>query len=346
MRFTRIMRCGASGKTVTAAAAAAAKPFVPLPSFPPMLVTFVRHSETTNNILAVECGPNREGFETRRHPDAPLTERGLQQAERVGARIAEENGRDAALIVCSYFHRAMTTAAVMERCVKEKYPESPLTVLVDRDFHETGGLYAAKPLPPPSASPPKPVSTGTATAAKPLVAKKLSTTEAKYRFVGIPGRTTDEVALEFPTFAFQKAQGCETGWWKGHSKESLAESRRRALYLWYKLTSLARREQHQSIVVVTHGHLYALMMHEAAERGFFNGPQPTPATQQRIQNTGVTRVLLQPLPIPSSDGEGVLSVDEQMSQRLPPAVLSLQLECCGVHVGDLGALPASAQPVS
>jgi len=313
----------------------------PIPHFPPMLVTFVRHSETTNNVLAAEMGANREGFETKRHPDAPLTERGHEQAERVGARIAEENGKDLSLVVTSYFHRAMSTASAIERAVKQRYPASKMAVRVDRDFHECGGLYRAEPLPERAAQPPPAMSKRT----HGVQLKAGKSAGEKYRFLPIPGRTIEEVQAEFPTFTFTKAQGCETGWWKGHSRETLAESRRRALYLWYRLTTLARMEEHQSIVVVTHGHLYALMMHEAADRGFFNGPQPTPATEQRIQNTGVTRVVLQPMPIPASDGEGVLSVEGQMLQRLPPAHLTLDLECCGAHVEDLGALPASNLPV-
>jgi broad specificity phosphatase PhoE len=280
-----------------------------------MLVTFVRHSESANNTLTLETKADRHTFELTRHTDAPLTDRGVQQAELVGARVAAENGLDASLIITSYFHRALRTAAALEAAIRVRHPESTVEVMVDRDFHEVGGHYKAQP------------ALGEGGGESHSSGYK----SHKLAFVGSPGRTIDDVTREFPTFRPVSGQKCEEGWWREAGKEDLEAARRRSMSLWARLAEIAREGKHKSVIVVTHGHLYALMMHEANQRRMFVNWTPD-GPESRLQNTGVTRVVVHPT-TQTDDGASA------------PATLTMLLENCGKHVAGIGSLAAANLPL-
>lgn len=301
-----------------------------------MLVTLVRHSESTNNTLAASCSNDRSKFETGRSADPALTDRGVLQAERVGARIADENA-DASVILTSFLHRALRTAAAIELAFEARHGRRP-QVIVERDFHEAGGHYRAGADDDASqkcATPSKVASDGSDVYAGPGL-----------RFVGTPGRTAKQVTDEFPTFQVRPEQLCESGWWRYEGKEPVASSKRRARDVWQRLAEYAR-EGHQSIVVVTHGHLYALMMLEAVAAGWLRHDHPA---VDALQNTGVTRVRLEqqtPPPQqqlqepPTLNTAAQASAGESGSAHVPLRIDALLFNC-GAHVDDIGALQSTA----
>ena len=81
---------------------------------------------------------------------------------------------------------------------------------------------------------------------------------------------------------------------------------------------------------MTHGYLYSVMMNEAlVANAFLHDPPEDGFT--RLTNTAITRILLHP-PDPASP------------LRLPG--LEVLLNNCDAHVGDLGSLVSSQQPLS
>jgi broad specificity phosphatase PhoE len=323
-----------------------------------MLVTFVRHSESVNNTLW-EGMTRPADFELHRHSDAPLTERGVQQAELVGERVAEENGIDATLIFTSYFHRALRTARAIETAVKARHPDSAVRVIVDRDFHEVGGHYHTRADAENSddaASPPPSSDADTSATGEPSSAAASPAPPRRVSYVGTPGRTSADVAAEFPTFHVTAGQGCETGWWKGSSKETLVEARARALRVWSKLASIASEGKHASVIVITHGHFYAVMMAEALRLGSFsNWAPPVDKTRLSLQNTGVTRVLVRIRPNDATE-EKTNEADQTDQQDRSPlteaereldrvADIEMLLENCGKHVEAIGSLAPANLPI-
>ena len=300
-----------------------------------MLVSIVRHSESVNNILAAEIGDKRTAeqrtaFETRRSSDAPLTDRGVAQAERAGQRIAAENGADATLIIASYFHRALRTALAVEQATKQLHPDSKVKVLVDRDFHEGGGMYKTV-LKERDVGQDDDDDGGAA-----------AVTDAMLERVGFPGRTVKDVAEEFPSFTFTPNQSCENGWWHSSAKETAEETAVRALFLWHRLAQIARTGEHQSIVVVTHGHLYALMMKVAGERGYFNKDGAAPRNDP-LNNTGITRFVVDPAPEDPTGGAATSLAAFATNEKrdVAPGSFKLLLENSIDHVAQLGTLAAS-----
>lgn len=339
-----------------------------------LIVTLVRHSESTNNVLNAEMAGDKANFNFQRQADPSLTQRGVMQAERVAQRLALENCRDASLIITSYFHRALRTAAVIEEAIKDVVHDSPARVLVDKDFHEVGGHYIVRP---------KAGYTGPAD-------------ETQQEFIGTPGRTRWNVIEEFPTFQFCPGQTCEAGWYTKPKKETLAEAKQRAMRLWSKIAEHGRNlpahddcsEEGPSIIVVTHGYLYSVMMNEAKRHGMFTGE--TPDTFARLTNTAITRLRIKErgrtetslwtsgitnkAPATSLVHSGAASADgifAAATRELYPNLLSqaakmpevansesharghgsdgieleVLLDNCDRHVRDLGSLVSSAQPL-
>ena len=75
-----------------------------------MLLFLVRHGQSEFNLLGEEAGS-----------DSPLTELGLQQAERVGAWLAQRGPFDA--MYCSPLQRARQTSEVIGRHTKGPAPD-------------------------------------------------------------------------------------------------------------------------------------------------------------------------------------------------------------------------------
>jgi broad specificity phosphatase PhoE len=307
-----------------------------------LLVTLVRHSESVNNVLNHQMKDKPRAFALRKLADPPLTDRGVKQAELVAQRLAAEDGQAATLILTSFFHRSLRTAAAIEDRIRAENPSTAARVVVDRAFHEVGGSY---------------VSTA-AEASEDLVIK------------GTPGRTTAELATDFPTFVPLEAEHCHEGWWNKPHKETLTEARARALTLWGRLAKLEAQcplaqgasfdapfapsvatpapeivpirahggghaqsmshglRGHRNIIVVTHGWLYQLMMNEAKNAGLIDGE--TPESYSRLSNTAITRVEIVPPP-QHANAAGVR--------------LRVLMENCNAHVAQIGALESSVQPL-
>jgi len=119
------------------AAAAAAAPFVRL--------LLVRHGESTNNNL---MATSRDLYVRSRVPDAPLTERGRDQARRVGAALAACTVPVQHLYT-SAMARALETAAIAAAAAAAAAsptpPPHPLRPRVWTAVHEAGGLFEKAP---------------------------------------------------------------------------------------------------------------------------------------------------------------------------------------------------------
>jgi broad specificity phosphatase PhoE len=307
-----------------------------------LVVTFVRHSESANNLLNAKMGDKKsKAFMLQKLADPPLTDRGLQQAQLVAQRLAGENA-DATLIVTSYFQRALHTAAAIEATMHAAVPGSRVKVLADREFHEVGGCYQTKEGPEPE----------------------------KLVVEGVQGLSAAEVLKRHPTFHLAPGQDCSRGWWLGPTKEDTQAARQRALHLWRRIAQFARQpafatpsplahtngmslnnaptiipigsksaasfvaqqqmpsatDGHESIIVVTHGLLYSLMMNEAKQAGYFVHPTPEPGFD-RLTNTAITRVEVTP---PSDNAVPGLRV---------------HLDNCDAHVRHIGTLKSTAVPM-
>src|SRR6516162_789785 len=93
-----------------------------------MAILLVRHGETDGNAGRI-----------LQHPDVPLNERGMRQAELLARRLF---ARGFAQIICSDFLRARMTAAPLAARSGISVEESPL--LQERNFGDLRGVpYAA-----------------------------------------------------------------------------------------------------------------------------------------------------------------------------------------------------------
>ena len=99
---------------------------------------FIRHGESTNNVLAEKMGAC-DRFYQERNPDPPLTSLGESQAHCVGRRMAHEVP-ELSQIWCSYLHRAISTA----HGIFQEHPKSPQIVLLP-GIAELGGYYCYCP---------------------------------------------------------------------------------------------------------------------------------------------------------------------------------------------------------
>lgn len=292
----------------------------------PAVVTFVRHSESYNNVKhdALKHGDAHNAcFELVREADPMLTERGVLQAQLVAQRLAcEETFADSSLIITSHMNRALKTAEAVQRAFLDRV-DRKVPVMVDRDFHEIGGHYHAVAVEtsPDEEAPKSP----------------------KYRCIGTPGRTTAEIHAEYPTFKFRPEQDCSRGWWAGAGKESVTEGQLRAAKVWNQLQEGALSGE--QTIVVTHGYLYRVMMHVANVAGLFANPPNRDF--QLIQNTGITRIQFQDAAV----FETAFDSNEWVSDTFVPLLrlrkesLRVLVENDGQHVQEIGSLACRNIPV-
>ena len=221
----------------------------------PPWIYFVRHGESVNNTLMAELHHDRKAFELKRQEDAPLTAAGEMQVDAVGRRMQDEIAKDCGgvaggerlhhpphekeegdgiLIVTSYFHRALKTAAAIQKYLPNARVE------VWRDVHEVGGHY--RRLPGPLMGHHHDDGSGAATSTP--------------HYVASAGRSATAVADEFPHFAIvhhpslmpaahAHRRACrrwqsDRGWYAGHeTKETIAEASCRAIWLKDELQRLS-----------------------------------------------------------------------------------------------------------
>ena len=197
-----------------------------------MKVYFVRHAQSVNNVLPGDLGSDE--FEARRHPDAPLTDRGVAQTV-VAAKQVVEMVPEATLILTSYLSRALRTAAVIadeyhakREADETSEPSTPQVVVrVCRDIHEVGGSYYRN-------------------------------VETKSD-IGTPGTTSKDVLAAFPAFTFRDGEDCSAGWWRSDKREKRVDAEERAMDLYYILCNEFAKGIHKSVVVVTHGDFFRVL---------------------------------------------------------------------------------------
>ena len=281
----------------------------------PFRIVFVRHAESTNNQLFVDLDLDRAEFDRRRHSDAPLTERGVEQVTLAGKRVAELYP-EARLVKTSYFHRALRTAQAVATALKDAAKdaagdESTLfsgpgaDVVVVRDLHEVGGHY------------------------------HLDAASGKH--VGTPGRTAAAVQEEFPGFRCRAEDACDAGWWHGPTKESRSQANERALRVLALFRSMAAAaaagKGHAIAVVITHGDFYRTFMDEALKIGALVG-RAEPVTL--LDNAGITELaFVSAPPVADAPESPKVAGDAQW-------VFTIERENDSGHVDSVGKL----QPLS
>jgi broad specificity phosphatase PhoE len=215
-------------------------------------VVFIRHGESENNTLLVALDGDRALFATKRSPDAPLTDRGVKQAQCVARRVAAEYA-DATMIMSSYMHRALRTADAVRAALSDVGNTCP--VRVHRDLHEIGGHRGMN---------------------------------SDGDIVGTPGRTSADVQAEFPSFTLAEFDDCAGGWWKSTGKEDDAHGEARAHALVALLAQEAKSHNAGPIVVITHGDFFRYCM-RALEQ---HGAVPAAQEPYQLSNTSVSEMLL------------------------------------------------------
>ena len=214
---------------------------------------FVRHGESENNIIHMDCKQQGEPhmFTIRRHVDPELTQRGRMQVKLVAERIASEAAQAATVseIWTSYLRRALDTA----RAVHSLIPHAK--VHAKQHLHEVGGLYRHDP----------------------------STNIME----GVRGRSNKEVledlSLTVPVARLVLDEMCEDGWYKLPVRETHAEALARARDLVSQMqhraqTSGAAEKMENSvaetIVVITHGDFFQLVVQALGESYGVEAPRP------------------------------------------------------------------------
>jgi broad specificity phosphatase PhoE len=88
-----------------------------------------------NNVFAEMLNRNETAFFKARVPDAPLTDRGQEQAARVARRLGTDVP-DITEIWASYLRRALDTAAILSK----ELPSAKCVAVPD--IYEVGGHYS------------------------------------------------------------------------------------------------------------------------------------------------------------------------------------------------------------
>jgi broad specificity phosphatase PhoE len=125
--------------------------------FTPMKVMLVRHGQSTNNIIHERINPllqsgkitqseHQDIWLRERTDDPPLSEKGLQEAEQLGAYYGAMFRRDRvrSKLYCSAMHRACQTIRPLSRHLNDQQ------VVVRPDIFEAGGIYSSDGGKPPS----------------------------------------------------------------------------------------------------------------------------------------------------------------------------------------------------
>ena len=221
-----------------------------------MQLFIIRHGQSANNVLEDE---------TRRTFDPPLTELGVQQADRLAQRLATSResrfnvgsgfagdlgANDFAIthLYCSAMHRALQTAAPVAQALGLR-PE------VWIDVHEQGGIY-------------------------------LDHDGAKS---GFPGKTRREILDEFPDYGLPETI-TDAGWYDvARGYEEMHTGAGRAIKVAMDLRRRAVGEYRDArIAIITHGTFIDLMLKA------FVGQLPNRQYFFSHYNTGITRLDITP----------------------------------------------------
>ncbi|NDJ61945.1 MAG: histidine phosphatase family protein [Chloroflexi bacterium] len=186
-----------------------------------MQLFIIRHAQSTNNAL-----PDQKN----RVQDPPLTELGLQQADKLAQHLFDgpnfdpwidprsgfggavgKTGHEITHLYCSAMHRSLQTAQPVAK-VFGIQPEVWLPI------HEHGGIFL----------------------------------EENGREVGYPGMTRAEIQAAFPNYILPEAI-TDKGWWLQPGGETLAAAYGRAIYVAEELRRRARDEADACIALISHG---------------------------------------------------------------------------------------------
>ncbi len=192
-----------------------------------MQIYFIRHAQSTNNVLWEETGDSKG-----RHEDPEVTDLGRRQIEILAQFLAKDSDKqpltyDAQIQNVAGFHfthlysslmvRAMDTACGIGKTLG-------IPVVARDDLHETGGVW-------------------------------LKNAETDER-IGLPGLTKTELQTRYPNAIFPETLNGD-GWWN-RPMETMDECRVRAQNLLQNL-----RENHDEtakIALVSHGMFYNVFM--------------------------------------------------------------------------------------
>jgi len=225
-----------------------------------MELYIIRHGQSTNNASMI-ADPND------RVSDAPLTDLGHQQAERVAQHLMDgynpdlvtdnlnkQNGDARNLrgfgitkLYCSPMHRTLQTTLPIARA-------TGLTPHVWVDIHEHGGLY-------------------------------LEYTDER-GIVSFPGKTRADILADFPNYVIPETI-TEEGWWTG-GMEDITNAYGRAVRVAEKLREEAKESPDECVALVTHGTFI-----DALLKALFN-QLPSRNLWYFHYNTAMTRIDFRP----------------------------------------------------
>jgi broad specificity phosphatase PhoE len=198
-----------------------------------------------------------ERFFRERSPDPPLTDRGEDQARLVAERLKAEDP-EIDEIWTSYLSRALATAAELRKA----NPQAIVRAM--KSIAEVGGCYHY--------------------------------CLERESFVGLPGTSNAQLRIEYPDFCADDS--CDEGWYRGATKETVDEAALRAKELLQRMEEEVWRPSAgaRSVVVVTHGDFFAVVLREMCETILRHQkiPEPPPlrhsTSNNWIGNASVTRV--------------------------------------------------------
>lgn len=187
-----------------------------------MRLYFIRHGQSTNNELA-----DRNGADDLRNIDAPLTDRGREQAESLARYLAADPGGvvppayDAKDLLgfgithlyCSLMDRAIATGRAIAN-------ELHLPLRGWEDIHECGGIFE-------------------------------QSAEGTRR--GLPGRTRSEFARVYPELLLPESVG-ESGWWNRPYEET--DKRRSRAGRAIGTLKLRHGDTSDRVAMVSHGEFF------------------------------------------------------------------------------------------
>ncbi len=215
-----------------------------------MKLFLIRHGESANNFMMQDGG--YEHYMRSRHVDPPLTERGVQQAERLAQHVAAHAhpeptegqsptqpnaGYGFTHLYCSPMQRALQTTQPLAAALGLQ-PE------VWADIHEHGGIFHGNP----------------------------RTGEG---LVFHPGMTRSQIEQRFPGYRLPDAI-TEEGWWRGDYEDMpacYARAIRTARRLRQRAEENREQELDEALALVSHGtfidSLLKALFHQIPDRRLF-----------------------------------------------------------------------------
>lgn len=190
-----------------------------------MRILFIRHAQSTNNLLWDQTG-NRDG----RSSDPTLTDLGIKQTMALRDHIQryllyrtnlKNTSNFSIRLYSSLMWRALQTAQPIAECLN-------LPIVGLRDLYEAGGVYLYNP--------------------------ETDMNE------GLPGKTPGELKNTFPSLTFADEVDAKKGWYNApYEDDEMAQLRAKRFGKWLLET---HRRSNEIVILISHGAFYNFLMNE------------------------------------------------------------------------------------